>query len=49
MPLCNEDLNISYSHVELGAVVLTEKISKEKLKELAIGVISLHNPFVIFA
>lgn len=32
-----EDLNISYSHVELGAAVLTEKISKEKLKELAIG------------
>lgn len=36
-----KDLGISYHHVELGTVVLSEKISKEKLKELAIGLNTL--------
>jgi hypothetical protein len=36
-----KDLDISYNHVELGAIVLNEKLSKEKLTVLSAGLHTL--------
>jgi len=36
-----KDLNISYNHIELGAIVLNEKLSKEKLAALSAGLNTL--------
>lgn len=36
-----KELGISYNHIELGAIVLNEKLSKEKLEELSAGLNTL--------
>jgi AraC-like DNA-binding protein len=36
-----KELGISYNHIELGAIVLNEKLSKEKLEELSAGLHTL--------
>ena len=36
-----KELDISYNHIELGAIILKEKLSKEKLAELSAGLNTL--------
>lgn len=36
-----KELDISYNHIELGAIILNEKLSKEKLAELSTGLNTL--------
>lgn len=36
-----KELDVSYHHIELGAIILNEKLSKEKLAELSAGLNTL--------
>ena len=36
-----KELDIAYNHIELGAIILNEKLSKEKLAELSAGLNTL--------